>query len=215
MAISMHSASVPIFVRMLGNMLSWLDKAEAHAKAKNFDPGEPERLTLRTPDGRRFELVSSPMATCHDAFHRQYELVVATSLSHLTNDQLEAAKQHHARGYELHCAEYPTQPAVTLCMVSSETAKEWNACHSLHDPYLDAAVAKAKRREAFGHALELAEDEQAALEAERRTLDEQLQRVSGEDARRAVMLRKIDLELRMDANQKRQSELKSRRANSR
>ena len=37
MAISMHSASVPIFVRLLNNMLGWLDKAEAHAKAKGFD----------------------------------------------------------------------------------------------------------------------------------------------------------------------------------
>ncbi len=38
MAISMHSASVPIFVRMLGNLLTWLDKAEAHATARKFDP---------------------------------------------------------------------------------------------------------------------------------------------------------------------------------
>jgi hypothetical protein len=39
MAITMHSASVPIFVRMLGNLIGWLDKAEAHAKAKKFEPG--------------------------------------------------------------------------------------------------------------------------------------------------------------------------------
>src|SRR5437763_5100007 len=38
MTISMHSASVPIFVRMLGNVGQWLDKAEAHAQAKKFDP---------------------------------------------------------------------------------------------------------------------------------------------------------------------------------
>ncbi len=37
MTISMHSASVPIFVRMLGNLTSWLDKAEAHAKARSFE----------------------------------------------------------------------------------------------------------------------------------------------------------------------------------
>jgi len=37
MSISMHSASVPIFVRMLSNMLTWLDKADAHAAAKKFD----------------------------------------------------------------------------------------------------------------------------------------------------------------------------------
>jgi hypothetical protein len=38
MSISMHSASVPIFVRMLGNIATWLDKAEAHAAAKKFEP---------------------------------------------------------------------------------------------------------------------------------------------------------------------------------
>ena len=38
MSISMHSASVPIFVRMMENLLKWLDKAEAHATAKKFDP---------------------------------------------------------------------------------------------------------------------------------------------------------------------------------
>jgi uncharacterized protein len=38
MAISMYSASVPIFLRMLGNMTAWLDKAEAHAVQKKFDP---------------------------------------------------------------------------------------------------------------------------------------------------------------------------------
>ena len=38
MSITMHSASVPVFVRMLGNLGNWLDKAEAHAAAKKFDP---------------------------------------------------------------------------------------------------------------------------------------------------------------------------------
>jgi hypothetical protein len=38
MALTMHSASVPIFVRMLGNLVTWLDKAEAHATAKKFEP---------------------------------------------------------------------------------------------------------------------------------------------------------------------------------
>jgi hypothetical protein len=37
MALTMHSASVPIFVRMLGNLVTWLDKAEAHATAKKFE----------------------------------------------------------------------------------------------------------------------------------------------------------------------------------
>ncbi len=49
MAISMHAASVPIFVRMLTNMLTWLDKAQAHAEARKFDPENYLGLRL-TPD---------------------------------------------------------------------------------------------------------------------------------------------------------------------
>ena len=37
MSITMHSASVPIFVRMLGNVTVWFDKAEAHAVARKFE----------------------------------------------------------------------------------------------------------------------------------------------------------------------------------
>ena len=37
MSLSMHSASVPVFVRNLNNVLAWLDKAQAHAEAKKFD----------------------------------------------------------------------------------------------------------------------------------------------------------------------------------
>lgn len=37
MSISMHSASVPIFVRMLVNVNAWIGKAEDHAAAKKFD----------------------------------------------------------------------------------------------------------------------------------------------------------------------------------
>ena len=37
MSISMHSASVPVFVRMLGNLLAWLDKAESQATARKFE----------------------------------------------------------------------------------------------------------------------------------------------------------------------------------
>lgn len=34
----MYAFSAPVFVRMLKNLSSMLSKAEAHAKAKNFDP---------------------------------------------------------------------------------------------------------------------------------------------------------------------------------
>src|SRR5262249_6362719 len=45
MSISMYTASVPVFVKTLTNMLRWLDKAQEHAKARNFDPAV--YLTLR------------------------------------------------------------------------------------------------------------------------------------------------------------------------
>ncbi len=37
MPLTLYSASVPVFVRTLGNVGTWLDKAEAHAAAKKFD----------------------------------------------------------------------------------------------------------------------------------------------------------------------------------
>lgn len=49
MALSMHSASVPVFVRVLNAMLLWLDKAEAHAQARGFSPDNYLALRL-APD---------------------------------------------------------------------------------------------------------------------------------------------------------------------
>jgi hypothetical protein len=49
MPVSIHAACVPIFTRMLTNVLTWLDKAEAHAAAKKFDPANYLALRL-TPD---------------------------------------------------------------------------------------------------------------------------------------------------------------------
>lgn len=39
MPLTMHAASAPLFARALGNLSQWLDKAEAHAQARKFDPG--------------------------------------------------------------------------------------------------------------------------------------------------------------------------------
>jgi hypothetical protein len=38
MTIDMYQASIPVFIRMLGNLSAILDKAAAHANAKNIDP---------------------------------------------------------------------------------------------------------------------------------------------------------------------------------
>ncbi len=49
MSLTLHASSAPIFVRSFTNMLSWFDKAEAHAKERGFDP--ENYLTLRlAPD---------------------------------------------------------------------------------------------------------------------------------------------------------------------
>ena len=37
MSLSMHAASVPVFVKSLNNMKGWLMKAQAHAESKKFD----------------------------------------------------------------------------------------------------------------------------------------------------------------------------------
>ncbi|MET0343155.1 MAG: DUF1993 domain-containing protein [Polyangiales bacterium] len=37
MLMSLYEASVPVFTKFLRNLDKWLDKAEAHAKSKNFD----------------------------------------------------------------------------------------------------------------------------------------------------------------------------------
>lgn len=38
MSLTMYQASIPVFVRMLGNLSAILDKAAAHAEAKKIDP---------------------------------------------------------------------------------------------------------------------------------------------------------------------------------
>ena len=64
MSITMHSASAPIFISMLGNMRVWLDHAEAHATAKKFEPGV--YLTVRlAPD--MLPLTKQVQITCDTA----------------------------------------------------------------------------------------------------------------------------------------------------
>ncbi len=67
MSLSMHSASVPIFVRMLNNLLGWLDKAEAHAVARKFDAGNYLGLRLAPdmlPFARQIQIASDGAKGC-------------------------------------------------------------------------------------------------------------------------------------------------------
>lgn len=67
MTISMHSASAPVFGRMLGNLLAWLDKAEAHATARKFDSANYLGLRL-APDmlafTRQIQIASDAAKGC-------------------------------------------------------------------------------------------------------------------------------------------------------
>jgi uncharacterized protein len=67
MSISMHSASVPILLKMLNNMLGWLDKAQAHAEARKFDPTNYLGLRLAPdmlPFVKQVQIVSDTAKGC-------------------------------------------------------------------------------------------------------------------------------------------------------
>jgi hypothetical protein len=67
MSLSMHSASAPVFVRMLGNLLAWLDKAQAHAEARKFDTANYLGLRLAPdmlPFTRQIQIASDAAKGC-------------------------------------------------------------------------------------------------------------------------------------------------------
>ena len=67
MSISMHSASAPVFLRLLRNMLTWLDKAEVHAQARGFDAGNYLGLRLAPdmfPLSRQIQIASDAAKGC-------------------------------------------------------------------------------------------------------------------------------------------------------
>jgi hypothetical protein len=67
MSLSMHSASAPVFTRMLGNMLHWLDRAEAHAQARKFDANNYLGLRLAPdmlPFARQIQIASDGAKAC-------------------------------------------------------------------------------------------------------------------------------------------------------
>ena len=67
MTISMYSASAPVFAKTLGNMLTWMEAAKAHAEAKKFDTSV--YLTLRLapdmlPFPRQIQILSDAAKGC-------------------------------------------------------------------------------------------------------------------------------------------------------
>jgi hypothetical protein len=49
LSFSIYTAAAPTFIQMLTSLLAWLDKAEAHAQTKKFDPNNFVGMRL-TPD---------------------------------------------------------------------------------------------------------------------------------------------------------------------
>ena len=67
MSLSMHSASVPVFVRNLNNLLAWLDKAQAHAEARKFDTAVYLGLRLAPdmlPFSKQIQIASDAAKGC-------------------------------------------------------------------------------------------------------------------------------------------------------
>ena len=67
MPLSMHAMSVPVFVRMLNNVLAWLDAAEAFASARKFDPVNYLGLRLAPdmlPFSRQIQIASDTTKNC-------------------------------------------------------------------------------------------------------------------------------------------------------
>lgn len=67
MSLTMYSASVPVLARMLGNMLNWLDKAQAHAEARKFDSANYLGLRLAPdmlPFNRQIQIATDGAKGC-------------------------------------------------------------------------------------------------------------------------------------------------------
>lgn len=67
MSLTMHSASVPLLQRMLGNLIKILDKAEAHAAARKFSPDAYLVLRLAPdmlPFSKQIQIVSDTAKGC-------------------------------------------------------------------------------------------------------------------------------------------------------
>jgi uncharacterized protein len=94
MPLSMYDVSVPLFVRMLGQLPGLLDKAEAHSKAQNSDP--VAFLTLRLHP-TMWNLAEQVRAACNFPVRAAARLT-GTALPQFDgkDDSLEALKQRIA-----------------------------------------------------------------------------------------------------------------------
>ena len=67
MSLSMHSSSVPLFLRSLENMLGWLEKAEEHAKDLGFEVNNFLEMRLTPgmmPLSRQIQIATDSAKNC-------------------------------------------------------------------------------------------------------------------------------------------------------
>ncbi len=67
MSLSMHSASAPVFVRTLSNMLVWIDKAKANAELRKFDSANFLSMRLAPdmlPLNRQIQITTDGVKGC-------------------------------------------------------------------------------------------------------------------------------------------------------
>ena len=100
--LSMHSASVPVFKRQLGALLTWLDKAEAHALARKFDPDNYLQLRL-SPDMLPFvsqiRIASDNSASATG--QSQCEKFIVVGIAAVTHLFAQRCLGKHHRGFAL------------------------------------------------------------------------------------------------------------------
>ena len=88
---SLYAASVPQLSKMLQNLDAWLDKAAAHAKAKNFDPNVLTEARL-APD--QYPLTRQVQGACDAAKFAAARLTGKDAPSHPDNEKtIEELKQ--------------------------------------------------------------------------------------------------------------------------
>lgn len=81
---SLYAASVPQFSKMLTNLAAWLDKAEAFAQAKKFDPGVLLGARL-APD--QLPLIRQIQIACDAAKNGSARLAAKQAPSHPDTEQ--------------------------------------------------------------------------------------------------------------------------------
>ncbi|MDB4984853.1 MAG: hypothetical protein JWN04_31 [Myxococcaceae bacterium] len=110
---SLYEASVPQFKRMLTNLDKWFDKAEAHAKSKNYDPAV---------------LLTSRLAPDQFALTRQ--VLIAADAAKLGSARLTGKTAPSHEDKEASIAELRARIASTIAFLDTLSAKDFEGAET-------------------------------------------------------------------------------------